>query len=180
MAYDGDFNLTLISLDNFYFGIDKTKVSLKDYNWDHPDALDFDEAYRVLLSLIEGKPTQVPRYSFIKNKREDEYDTVYPNEVIFFEGLFALYDRRIRNLMNYRIFIHCDDDIRLCRRIIRDVNERGFVVEAVLYQYNRFVKPAYDNYIKSTMNYADIIVPGSKHNQVSYMFITQHLKNITN
>ena len=104
----------------------------------------------------------IPVYSFKTHSREPQGELIEPREVIFFEGILALYDARIRNLMNFKIFIHCDDDIRLCRRIVRDVNERGRQVEGVLHQYNRFVKKSFDNYIKPTMNYADIIVPGSR------------------
>lgn len=73
--------------------------------------------------------------------------------------------------MHYKIFIHCDDDIRLCRRIVRDVKERGREVDNILFQYNTFVKRSFDNYIKPTMNYADMIVPGSRNNSVSVSFI---------
>ena len=162
MSFDGSFDITIISLDNFYKGVDSTKEDPKQYNFDHPDALDFDDAYRALKSLMEGKPTLIPLYNFKKHKREPTGELVEPKEIIFFEGILALYDPRIRNLMNFKIFIHCDDDIRLCRRICRDVNERGRQIEGVLHQYNRFVKKAFDNYIKPTMNYADLIVPGAK------------------
>lgn len=90
-----------------------------------------------------------------------------PYTIIFFEGILALHDERIRNLMHYKFFIHCDgifiivciDDIRLCRRVLRDVKERNRKVDGVLYQYNRFVKKAFDDYIRPSMKYADIILP---------------------
>lgn len=106
--------------------------------------------------------------------------------MIVFEGILALYDERIRALMSYKIFIHCDgkwcviylDDIRLCRRILRDVNERGRTVESVLSQYNRFVKSSYDDFIAPSMSVADIIIPGSRDNHISVSFIVNNLKNL--
>lgn len=90
-----------------------------------------------------------------------------------------MYDIRIRSMMHYKIFIHCDDDIRLCRRLVRDINERGREADGVLLQYNKFVKRSFDDFIKPTMNFADIIVPGSRYNQVAITFIVHHLKNLT-
>lgn len=176
MTYDGCFNVLIVPLDCFYKGLDKTKVNAKDYNFDHPDALDFDQAYECLLKLLNGEKAAIPRYNFVTHSPEEEKDIVEPTEVILFEGILSLYDARIRDLMQYKIFMHCDDDIRLCRRIVRDVKERGRDVSGVLHQYNRFVKRSFDEYIKPTMNYADMIVPGSRNNMVSVQFIVQHLK----
>jgi uridine kinase len=83
----------------------------------------------------------------------------------------ALYDERIRNKLNYKIFVHCDDDVRLCRRIIRDVEERGREVEGILFQYNVFVKGSFDEFVQPTMSFADIVIPSSRPNQVAIRFI---------
>lgn len=101
-----------------------------------------------------------------------------PANIILFEGLMAFHDPRIRDLMTYKVFITCDDDIRLCRRLKRDISERGRTIENVLLQYNKFVKDSFKNFIQPTMVYADIIIPGFRNNRVSVDFIVQHIKNI--
>lgn len=83
--------------------------------------------------MIEGKSTRIPRYSFVTHAREEEWDVVEPTDIILFEGILALYDENIRELMQYSIFMHTDDDIRLCRRLLRDNVERGRSVEGILY-----------------------------------------------
>src|ERR1700733_12364517 len=89
-------------------GVDKTRVNIEDYNFDHPHALDFDLAYSVLSDLLKGKKVQIPRYSFVTHSRLAESDEAKPTDVILFEGILAFYDVRIRDLMKYKIFMHCD------------------------------------------------------------------------
>lgn len=143
-------------------------------------------AFRVLSDLMRGQKAQIPKYCFTTHQRLKEVEEVEPTEIIMFEGIMALYDPRIRNLMKYKIFIHCDgksnvksDDIRLCRRIKRDVKERGRTVENVLHQYYKFVKDAYRDFVYPTIRYADLIVPGNRNNNVSVDFIVRHMKNMT-
>lgn len=120
----------------------------------------------------------IPQYSFIEHKRLPDPTYANPANIILFEGLMAFHDPRIRDLMTYKVFITCDDDIRLCRRLKRDTTERGRSIESVLLQYNKFVKDSFRNFIQPTMVYADIIIPGFRNNRVSVDFIVQHIKNI--
>ena len=103
---------------------------------------------------------------------------VNPANIILFEGLMAFHDERIRNMMTYKIFINCDDDIRLCRRLKRDTTERGRTVVSVLKQYNLFVKNAFRDFIYPTISYADLVIPGQRNNRISVDFIVQHIKNM--
>ena len=96
--------------------------------------------------------------------------------ILIFEGIMALYEERFRHLMDLKIFVMTDDDIRLSRRIQRDIAERGRTVEDVLQQYNRFVKPSYDEYIKPVMKYTDIIIPHGRTNTIAINFVIQNLK----
>ena len=96
--------------------------------------------------------------------------------LLIFEGIMALYERRFRDLMDLKIFVLTDDDIRLARRIKRDIAARGRTIEDVLAQYNRFVKTAYDEFIKPTMKYADIIVPRGRSNTKAIDFVVSNLK----
>lgn len=94
-----------------------------------------------------------------------------------FEGIFGLYDARIRDMMDLKVFVMTDDDVRLSRRIVRDCTERGRTIEGVLVQYNRFVKKAYDDFIKPTMKFADLIIPFGKKNDKGVEFIITILKS---
>lgn len=96
--------------------------------------------------------------------------------ILIFEGIMSLYEKRFRDLMDLKIFVMTDDDIRLSRRIQRDMAERGRTIEDVLAQYNRFVKPSYDEFIKPIMKYADIIIPHGRSNTVAIDFVLQNLK----
>ncbi|CAK60596.1 unnamed protein product (macronuclear) [Paramecium tetraurelia] len=178
IQYDSDVDMTILSCDSFYKGVDKSFYDISQYNFDHPDSLDFDNAFEVISTLLSGRPASVPIYCFVNHKRLDQCSIMLPAQVIVFEGIMALYDERIRDLMSYKIFIHCDDDIRLCRRILRDVKERQRTVESVLFQYTKFVKRAFENFIEPLMSQADLIIPGHRSNHVSVAFIVNHLKNM--
>ena len=113
-------SFTVISLDSYYKSLAHIDLA-KDYNFDHPSALDWELAYDNICSLLKRKVTEVPIYSFVTHTRQQETETKHPADIILVEGILALYDERVRNKLNYKIFVHCDDDVRLCRRIIRDV-----------------------------------------------------------
>jgi len=101
---------------------------------------------------------------------------MHAQPILIFEGILALYEKRFRDLMDLKIFVMTDDDIRLSRRIQRDLAERGRSIESVLMQYNRFVKTSYDEFIKPSMKYADIIIPHGRSNTVAIDFVLQNLK----
>jgi len=168
---------SVISTDSFYKGLTEEQIkNVVDYNFDHPSAIDFDLILEIMQDLMAGKTVEVPVYDFKTHSRLEETETVHSNDAILFEGIFGLYDNRLRDLMDIKIFVNTDDDTRLGRRLIRDVNERGRQVEGILTQYNRFVKPSYDEFIKPTMQYSDIIVPRGRDNKVALEFITTNLK----
>jgi uridine kinase len=135
-----------------------------DYNFDHPDALDFDLAYEKLCELLSGKDTEIPTYDFALHQRTKVTQPVKTAPIIIFEGIHSIYEKRFRDMMDLKIFVLTPDDIRLARRIERDIAERGRTVVDVLAQYCRFVKPAYDDFIKPTMKHADLIIPFSVRN----------------
>ena len=108
MSFDANFNVLLIALDSFYKPLRKGIDKAEDYNFDAPEALDFDMAYEVLKSLLKGEKAEVPEYCFVTHSRKPDHVSVQPTEVIIFEGILSLYDRRIRDLMKYKIFINCD------------------------------------------------------------------------
>ena len=156
----GEENCLLFSLDNYFFGPnDEERKNIQDYNFDRPEALDLDLAYKHLLELKAGKTIEMPVYSFNISKRLDYTQTVSPKKVIIFEGIFSLHEKRMRDLMDIKLFCDLDSDIRLARRITRDISDRSRKIDTVIERYFRFVKPAFDIYILPTKKYADFVIP---------------------
>ena len=150
--------------------------NLSNYNFDSPEALDLDLLYTHLNDLMHWKKIQMPTYDFSTNKRKQYTEQIKPAKVIIFEGILAFYDKRMRDLMDLKLFIDLDDDIRLSRRIYRDIISRGREMETVLERYHKFVKTAYNNFIKPTKEYADIIIPRGGSNTIAIDLINYHLK----
>ena len=169
----------LFSMDNYFFGPnDEERKHLSEYNFDRPEALDIELAYNHLKTLLQNKPIQMPIYDFTVSRRMKETNTVYPNKVIIFEGILAFHDKRMRDLMDLKLFIDLDDDMRLSRRIYRDIIARGRKMEDVIERYHKFVKPAFEKYIGPTRKYADIIIPRGAANSLALDLITSMLMKV--
>ena len=174
-------NCTLIQMDSFYKGLAPEKLEhVDEYNFDHPDALDFEDIRRTISTLMRREPADVPLYDFTTHSRLSETNRLEPNNLILYEGIYALYDKDICDRMDLKIFVQTEDDVRLSRRLLRDTKERGRSIEGVLSQYFKFVKPSFDEYIRPTMKFADIIVPHGAHNQVAIDLIVMNLKLMIN
>lgn len=153
-------------------------IDSDDFDFDHPNSLDFTGMYKCLSELIEGEETKTPVYCFKTHKRlPGQYNLLKTKEIIIFEGILCMHDERIRKLFNLKIFIHCDPDIALARRIRRDINERGRDVTEVLKRYNRFVKKDFDKYVKPQMKYVDFTIPGGANNDIAMDILVQNLKS---
>lgn len=134
--------------------------------------------YRCLVELIEGEETRTPVYCFKTHKQlPGQHRLLKSKEIIIFEGILCMHDERIRKLFDLKIFIHCDPDIALARRIRRDINERGRDVVEVLKRYNRFVKRDFDKYVKPQMKFVDFTIPGGARNDVAMNIIVQNLQS---
>ena len=121
--------------------------------------------YKCLTDLGNGQDTHTPNYCFKTHKRlPNEKIKLTPNSIVIFEGILSFHDERIRDLLDLKIFIVCDLDIALARRIQRDIKERGRDVREVLTRYNRFIKQGYEKFVRPQMKYADLIVPGGANN----------------
>ena len=156
----GEENCLLFSLDNYFYGPnDEERKHIEDYNFDRPEALDLDLAYKHLLALKEGKSIDMPVYNFHISKRMDYTQKVSPKKIIIFEGIFSLHEKRIRDIMDIKLFFDLDSDIRFFRRILRDISDRSRQIDTVIERYFRFVKPAFDWYILPTKKYADFVIP---------------------
>jgi uridine kinase len=123
-----------------------------------------------------GKDIEIPTYDFGMHKRTGVMQKVKSAPVVIFEGILSMYDKRIRNIMDLKIFVLTDMDICLSRRLLRDIKERGRDVHGVLVQYNRFVKNSFESYIKPVMKHCDIIIPNQNRNQQAIDFVIFNLK----
>ncbi|XP_068610155.1 uridine-cytidine kinase-like 1 isoform X1 [Brachionichthys hirsutus] len=170
--------VVLLSMDSFYKVLtfdQQVRAASNDYNFDHPDAFDFDLLTHTLHKLKQGKSVKIPVYDFTTHGRQKEWKTVYGASVIIFEGIMSFTDKNLLQLLDMKIFVDTDSDIRLVRRLRRDITERGREIEGVIKQYNKFVKPAFEQYIEPTMRLADIVVPRGGGNMVAIDLIVQHV-----
>lgn len=149
-------------------------------NYDHPLAFDNDLFFEHLTTLINGGTIEKPVYDFTNHTRSEETVIESSRDVIIVEGILILDDKRIRDLMDIKVYVDTDDDIRLARRILRDINERGRSVDSVIKQYVEVVKPMFHQFIEPTKRYADIIVPEGGYNQVAIDLLTTKIGTILN
>ncbi|CAO2597969.1 Uridine-cytidine kinase 1 [Lemmus lemmus] len=151
--------LVILSQDCFYKVLtaeQKAKALKGQYNFDHPDAFDNDLMHRTLKNIVEGKTVEVPTYDFVTHSSQE-----------------------IRDMFHLRLFVDTDSDVRLSRRVLRDVH-RGRDLEQILTQYTTFVKPAFEEFCLPTKKYADVIIPRGVDNMVAINLIVQHIQDILN
>ena len=152
--------VTVLSHDNYYKRHDELPYEERcKLNYDEPAALETDLMARHLESLRRGETILCPVYDFTVHNRSDETIPIVPKKVIIVEGILIFEDKELRELMDIRIFVDTDADVRLCRRIKRDVNKRGRTLESVLQQYQETVKPMHEKYVEPSKKFADIVVP---------------------
>uniref|UniRef100_A0A673YZU5 Uridine-cytidine kinase n=1 Tax=Salmo trutta TaxID=8032 RepID=A0A673YZU5_SALTR len=154
--------VVLLSMDSFYKVLTKDEQELaakNEYNFDHPEAFDFELLVTVLRKLKKGKSIKVPVYDFTSHCRRKEWKTVYGANVVIFEGILAFANKELLKLLDMKVFVDTDSDIRLVRRLKRDISDRGRDINGVIKQYNKFVKPSFEQYIEPTVQVADIVVP---------------------
>ena len=147
-------------------------------NYDHPNAFDTELLVKQLKDLLDWKTIEIPIYDYTEHTRSSEVEKVEPKEVIILEGILVLNDPALRDLMDIKIFVDTDDDIRIIRRIQRDIEERGRSLQSVIDQYKSTVKPMYHQFIEPTKRYADIIVPEGGENQVAIDLLVTKVRDI--
>ncbi|XP_059420055.1 uridine-cytidine kinase 2-B-like [Carassius carassius] len=175
--------VVILSQDSFYRELtpeQKAKALKGQYNFDHPDAFDNQLVMKTLCDIIQGKTVHIPVYDFVTHSRKAEFVTVYPADVVLFEGILMFYAQEIRDLFQMKLFVDTDPDTRLSRRVLRDIGERGRELEQVLNQYITFVKPAFEEFCLPTKKYADVIIPRGADNLVAINLIVQHIQDILN
>lgn len=170
--------VVLIAQDSYYRGLTQHELAnVKNYNFDHPDAIDVKTILDTLDLLKARKGVDVPVYDFVTHSRSAEVIKVNPADVVILEGILVLSIPEIRAKLNMKIFVDTDDDVRLARRIKRDTLDRGRSVDGVIEQYTKFVKPMFDAYVSPSKKYADVIIPwAGGENEVAIDLIVQHIR----
>jgi uridine kinase len=155
-----------------------TPEERKLINFDHPDAFDWKLLTEHIRMLKEGKAVEQPTYSYIESNRQKETVHVDPKPVIIIEGIMALHYKKLRDMMDLKIFVDTDDDVRLIRNIRRDVVERGRTVDMVLDRYEKVLKPMHEQFIEPTKKFADLIIPWGGDNRTGIHILKTYIQGI--
>lgn len=168
----------VISQDSYYNATDNLSYAERTkINFDHPRAIDFDLIIEHLKDLKAGKTVDQPVYSFVTHNRTKDVIKTHPRKVIIVEGILIFNNEQLRDLFDIKIFVHADTDERLIRRVRRDINERGRDVNEVLSRYQNTLKPMHQQFIEPTKNYADLIIPNDRHNNVAVDIVRTVISN---
>lgn len=171
--------IAMIQQDMYYK--DQSHLSMEERiktNYDHPKAFDNDLLIKHLNDLINGVAIEKPIYDFSCHNRAKETVRVEPRSIIIVEGILVLEDERLRDLLDIKVYVDTDADIRILRRLVRDINERGRTVDSVVNQYLEVVRPMHLQFTEPTKRYADIIVPEGGQNKVAIDILVSKIKDI--
>ncbi|KAJ5739955.1 Uridine kinase, partial [Penicillium manginii] len=171
--------VVILSLDSFYKSLspeEHRQAHANQYDFDCPDAFDFDVLVDTLKDLKKGKKAHIPVYSFAEHQRQPQTTTLYSPRVIVFDGILALHDPRIVDLLDVKIFVEADMDVCLGRRILRDVRDRGRDIEGIIKQWFAFVKPSYTKYVDAQRQVSDIIIPRGIENLTAIDMVVKHIQ----
>ena len=162
----GSDQLIVIEQDSYYKNNSALSIDERNQqNFDHPDAIDIELFNKQLVSLLGGKSVEIPIYDFSIHNRRNQRQFVKPCKIIVIEGILTLYFQSLRKLMNIKVFVDTPDNIRFKRRLSRDVKERGRTIKSVTNQYEKTVKPMYNQFVKPSRDLADIIITDGVQNK---------------
>lgn len=172
-------SITMIQQDFYYK--DQSDLPFEERlktNYDHPLAFDNDLLIEHLEKLLRYEPIEKPVYDYSIHTRSKEIIEVEPKDVIILEGILVLEDERLRNLMDIKLYVDTDADIRIIRRLSRDINERGRTLDSVIEQYTNVVRPMHNQFIEPTKRYADVIIPEGGQNHVAIDLMVTKIQTI--
>lgn len=175
----GQQSIVMIEQDAYYK--DQSEKSFEDRlmtNYDHPLAFDTDLLIQHIQQLIEYQAIEKPVYDYVNHTRSKETLPIEPKKVIILEGILVLEDERLRNLMDIKLFVDTDADLRIIRRLVRDTQERGRSMDSVIHQYTTVVRPMHNQFIEPTKRYADIIIPEGGQNIVAIDLMVTKIQTI--
>ncbi len=158
---------------------DSPHLSLEErsqVNYDHPNSLDTDLLIHHVEELLAGRPIQMPIYDFTLHRRREETELVEPSPIIFVDGILILTNGRLRDLMDIKLYVDTDADVRFIRRLKRDMEERGRSLDSVVKQYLETVRPMHLEFVEPSKRYADIIIPGGGRNKVATGMLISQLR----
>jgi len=173
------YSVALIEQDYYYK--DQSHMSFEDRlktNYDHPFAFDNERLVNDLKNLKEGNVIEVPTYDYSNHTRSDKTIRFEPKDVIILEGIFALENEDLRDLMDVKIYVDTDADLRILRRLTRDIKERGRTMDSVIDKYLSVVRPMHIQFIEPTKKYADIIIPEGGSNKVAIDIMTTKIQSL--
>ena len=173
--------VSILLLEQDFYYKDQSELPFEERlktNYDHPFAFDTDLFIKDLQKLIQYESIEQPVYDYSTHTRSDQVIHREPKEVIIVEGILILEDKRLRDLMDIKVYVDTDDDIRIIRRIKRDMESRGRTLDSVIHQYLTVVKPMHQQFIEPTKKFADIIIPEGGQNQVAIDLMTTKIASI--
>ena len=171
--------IAMLEQDSYYK--DQSDLSFEERiktNYDHPDAFDTTLLVEHLNLLLEGQVIEKPIYNFEIHNRVEATVSVQPKEIIIVEGILVLQEKILRDMLDIKIYVDTDADVRFIRRLVRDINERGRTTDSVINQYLNVVKPMHEQFTEPTKRHADIIIPEGGHNKVAVDIITANISQI--
>jgi uridine kinase len=171
--------VSCIQHDSYYY--DRSRVPPDErvhINYDHPDALETSLLVQHLERLKAGQPAEVPSYDFASHSRSSETRTAYPRPVVILEGILILADPDLRRLMDIKVFVDTDADLRILRRIDRDLTERGRSLDSIVEQYLDSVRPMHLEFVEPSKRYAHVIIPEGGHNRVAVDMLITTIRSI--
>ncbi len=173
--------VVVVPLDSYYNDTsDMTEEERHAINFDHPDAFDWKLLIKQVNELRNGHAVEQPTYSYIQCNRLKETLHVEPRPVIIIEGIMTLLNKKLRDMMDLKIFVDTDSDERLIRNIQRDVIERGRTVDMVISRYLDVLKPMHEQFIEPTKKYADLIIPQGGENQKGISILCKYIESLVN
>ncbi|MCM3705253.1 MULTISPECIES: uridine kinase [Cytobacillus] len=179
--YDRFKGHSILMIEQDYYYKDQTHLPFEERlktNYDHPLAFDNDLLIEHIESLLRYEPIRKPVYDYAVHTRSEEVIEVEPKDVIILEGILILEDERLRNLMDMKLYVDTDADLRIIRRLFRDIKERGRTMDSVIEQYVNVVRPMHNQFIEPTKRYADIIIPEGGHNYVAIDLMVTKIQTI--
>ncbi|SIT82667.1 uridine kinase [Edaphobacillus lindanitolerans] len=172
---------SVVVIEHDYYYKDQSHLAFEERlktNYDHPFAFDTDLLIEHINELLEGKAVDRPVYDYALHTRSDKTEVIEPKEVIIIEGILVLDDARLRELMDIKLFVDTDADLRIIRRLQRDITERGRSIDSVIGQYLSVVRPMHNQFIEPTKRYADVIIPEGGENKVAIDLMVTKIKTI--
>jgi len=169
----------LVPQDNYYRSAEYiNNQHITGFNFDHPDAFDSDLMVEQLQALKAGTAIRMPQYDFVHHRRREETVQVEPRGLVILEGIMIFFDKRVRDLIDLKLYVDTPDDIRFIRRLRRDITERGRTVDSVIEQYTERVRPGHYEFVEPTKAYADLVIPEGGFNARAMEALIPFLKQI--